>query len=601
MKAMILSAGVGSRLYPLTDKLPKPMLPLANKPALEYLVDLCANNGIKDIRMNLHYLPEAIDTYFHDGKKWGVNISYSLEKKLLGTAGAVKRSERFLDDTFVVLSGDGFTNMNLAEMLNFHKSSGAKVTIAVKKVDDPSKFGVVVTEHDGKILAFQEKPKKEEAKSDTVNLGIYIIEPEILSLIEKNVPYDFGYQLFPKILEMKIPFYAYQTEAYWTDIGDIQEYRNLNLDLVSNRISGSEITSGAERNLVLGEGTRIGSNLAKKISGPAIIGKNCKIDEDVTITGPVVIGDNVIIESGSVISESVILSNTHIGRNVNLDKSVTSENYTMNIPHNFGMVVDDEKVLKQTETETAGERFSRILINLFDRSVALAALTALTPLFLIVALLIKLDSRGPVFYRSKRVVSPQMKRTGRNWYFFRGEKALGYTVFRTMYTDADKRIGNLKNKYENGPFIKIEDDPRVTRVGKFLRKTSIDELPLFINVLKGDMSLVGIWALPVYEAESLLNNGLKIFAGEEELDFSELAQVRFSGRAGLAGYWQSRGRSQLTSEERALHDSYQAAQYLYGKKYKKSLGKYSQHTTIGGYFTLIKETFLSVVKRTGAI
>lgn len=325
MKAMILSAGVGSRLYPLTDKLPKPMLPLANKPALEYLVDLCANNGIKDIRMNLHYLPEAIDTYFHDGKKWGVNISYSLEKKLLGTAGAVKRSERFLDDTFVVLSGDGFTNINLAEMLTFHKSSGAKVTIAVKKVDDPSKFGVVVTENDGKILEFQEKPKKEEAKSDTVNLGIYIIEPEILSLIEKNVPYDFGYQLFPKILEMKIPFYAYQTEAYWTDIGDIQEYRNLNLDLVSNRISGSEITSGAERNLVLGEGTRIGSNLAKKINGPAIIGKNCKIDEDVTITGPVVIGDNVIIESGSVVSESVILSNTHIGRNVNLDKSVTSE------------------------------------------------------------------------------------------------------------------------------------------------------------------------------------------------------------------------------------------------------------------------------------
>ncbi|MDP3444256.1 MAG: nucleotidyltransferase family protein, partial [Ignavibacteria bacterium] len=197
MKAMILSAGVGSRLFPLTDKLPKPMLPLANKPALEYLVDLCAKNEIKDIRMNLHYLPEEIDTYFQDGKKWNVNISYSLEKNLLGTAGAVKRSENYLDDTFVVLSGDGFTNINLSAMLHFHKKSGAKVTIAVKKVEDPSKFGVVVSDAEGRIQEFQEKPQKEEAKSDLVNLGIYIIEPEILKLIPKNESYDFGYQLFP--------------------------------------------------------------------------------------------------------------------------------------------------------------------------------------------------------------------------------------------------------------------------------------------------------------------------------------------------------------------------------------------------------------------
>jgi NDP-sugar pyrophosphorylase family protein len=603
MKAMILSAGVGSRLFPLTDKLPKPMLPLANKPALEYLVDLCAKNEIKDIRMNLHYLPEEIDTYFQDGKKWNVNISYSLEKNLLGTAGAVKRSENYLDDTFVVLSGDGFTNINLSAMLHFHKKSGAKVTIAVKKVEDPSKFGVVVSDAEGRIQEFQEKPQKEEAKSDLVNLGIYIIEPEILKLIPKNESYDFGYQLFPKLLEMQIPFFSFETNEYWTDIGDIQEYWKLNLNLVSNRVKGFTNRGYKKhtKGILIGEGSKISKPSLNNSNGPLVIGKNCRIEDDVTISGPVVIGDNVTVEKGSVIMDSVILSNTHVGKNVYVANSVTSENYTMSIPHNFGMVIDDEKMFRTVSNETRGQKLSRMFIRLFDRAVALAALTALSPLFLIIAILIKLDSKGPVFYRSKRIVSPTIKKSGKNWNFFRGEKGLGYTVFRTMYAEADKRIGNLKNKYEGGPFVKVENDPRVTKIGRILRKTSIDELPLFINVLKGDMSLVGIWALPTYEAESLLVNGLKTSIGSEEIDFTEMAQVRFNGRAGLAGYWQSRGRSQLSAEERALHDSFQAVQYRFGRKYKSALGEYSKHLSIKGYFGMIHETFLSVIKRTGAI
>lgn len=600
---MILSAGVGSRLLPLTDKAPKPMLPVANKPALEYLVNLCAKNNIKDIRMNLFYMPESIDTYFQDGKNWDVNISYSLEKKLLGTAGAVKRSEKFLDDTFVVLSGDGFTDINLSAMLQFHKKSGAKVTIAVKKVEDPSKFGVVVSDSDGSIKEFQEKPKREEAKSNLVNLGIYIIEPEILKLIPKNESYDFGYQLFPKLLQMNIPFFSYETNAYWTDFGDIREYWNLNLNLISNRIKGFNTTGYKKlsKGILLGSGSKIAQSSINASNGPLVIGKNSRIEEDVMLSGPIVIGDNVIIKKGSIVMDSVILSNTQIGKDVSVNNSVVSENYTISIPHNYGMVVDDENVFSSVSTLTKSQKFTASAINILDRVIAAAALTFLSPLFLLIAILIKLDSKGPVFYRSKRILSPQIKKNGKNWNLFRGEKGLGYIVFRTMYTDADKRIGQLKNKYEAGPFVKVENDPRVTKIGKILRKTSIDELPLFINVLKGDMSLVGIWALPSYEAESLLLDGLKSYVGNEEIDFSEMAQVRFSGRIGLAGYWQSMGRSQLSAEERALHDSFQAAQYSYGKKYKNVLGEYSKHNSLNGYFTTIAQTFLSVVKRTGAI
>lgn len=574
MKAMILAAGVGSRLFPLTDKLPKPMLPIANKPALEHLVELCKTHNIYDIRMNLHYLPEEIDTYFGNGSDFGVSISYSLEKNLMGTAGAVKRSSHFLNETFVVLSGDGFTDIDITEMYNRHKASGSKLTIAVKEVEDPTKFGVVVTDADGKITGFQEKPAKEEALSNLVNLGIYIIEPEVLAEIPRKEAYDFGYQLFPKLVSMGFPMYSYTTNARWTDIGDLKEYRSLNLALAKHIM---------------------------KTDNAQVIGKDTYIHPSAVIKGSCVIGDNVSIEKGAVIEDSVILNNTKIGKNVDITNSIVFENFVINIDRDFGLYVDDENVIAARSEKSLKQKSLDFIINVFDRVASFTALVFLTPLFLLVALLIKIDSPGPVFYVSKRVMSPGYKKSGKKWSIIKAGKTVRYIVFRTMYVDADKKIGTLNNKYATGPFIKIENDPRVTRVGNILRKTSIDELPLLFSVLRGDMSLVGIWALPVYEAESLLVNGLKTSSENSEFDLSEMARVRFKGKAGLAGYWQSKGRSKLSAEERAIHDSFQAAQYYYHSRFSSSMGKFARHSTIRGYIRALIDTFVSVIKRSGAM
>lgn len=602
MKAFILAAGIGSRLVPLTLTIPKPMLPIINKPALEHTINLCKKHDISKIKINLFYLPEVIDKYFKDGKEFGVDISYSLEKKLLGTAGAIKRTESFFDETFVILSGDGFTNIDLTEMLKFHKEKKSKATIAVKRVDDPSKFGVVLTDSDNKITTFQEKPKKGEEKSNLINTGIYILEPEILSLIPPKIEYDFGYQLFPKLLELNTPFYAFPTDCVWSDIGSLSEYCKINLDVVSGKVPGYGFDDFTVKgNFRIHSSTKINKNVYENARGSILIGKNCEIKEGVELVGPLVIGDEVCIDEKAKIQESVVLSNTYVGKDVELRQSVVNQNYHLSIPNNFGVFIDDDKVLMSHYIVPFKTKFNIFLINATDRIVAFFMLLLLSPLFLVVAILIKIDSRGPVFYVSKRLKSPEIEKKGSHWYVFLKEKPVKYYVFRTMYTDADKRIAELKNKYDSGPFRKIENDPRVTKIGRFLRKTSIDELPLFWNVLKGQMSLVGIWALPTYEADELLLKGLKTSENGSELDLSDTAQVRFQGKLGLAGFWQARGRSNLTAEERALHDTMQSVMENIDHKDKEYLGEYGEFKTYKGYLKVLYETFKSVIKREGAI
>jgi len=219
MKAFILAAGFGTRLRPFTDEIPKPLIPVLNQPVMERMIHLCHRHGFVDLIANLHYKGEKIEQAFGDGKAYGVDLHYSWEKQLMGTAGGVRRQADFLgQDTFAVVSGDVVTDLDLTEMLAFHRCRGALVTMAVKEVANPSRFGVVVTEPDGRITSFQEKPAPGMEKSHLVNTGIYIVEPEILAQIPAGVPFDFGSQLFPMLVAQGAPVYAMQTDAYWSDV-----------------------------------------------------------------------------------------------------------------------------------------------------------------------------------------------------------------------------------------------------------------------------------------------------------------------------------------------------------------------------------------------
>ncbi|NLW25283.1 MAG: nucleotidyltransferase family protein, partial [Clostridia bacterium] len=231
MRAMIMAAGVGSRLMPLTKTVPKPMVPIVNVPVMEYCVKLLKKHGIYNIIANTHYLPSKITDYFQDGKKFGVNMTYSYERELLGTAGGVKNNSWFLDETFCIVSGDALTNIDLTEMYKFHKEKNALATLALKPVEDVTQYGVVVTDEEQCIKAFQEKPKKEEALSNLVNTGIYIFEPEIFSYIPEGF-YDFGKQLFPKLVEMEERIFGFFTDDYWCDVGSLNVYKQANWDVL---------------------------------------------------------------------------------------------------------------------------------------------------------------------------------------------------------------------------------------------------------------------------------------------------------------------------------------------------------------------------------
>lgn len=316
MKAYVMSAGVGSRLEPLTLAVPKPLVPICNIPVMQYNISLLKNYGIKDITANLHYFPEQIEDYFKDGHDFGVIINYSYEKKLLGTAGGVKVMAAINPPTgnfFIVLSSDVLMDMDLDRLINFHKKNKSLATIALIKVDDPSEYGVVAT-NKNKIVAFQEKPSREQAISNLINTGVYMFDKKILSLIPKNMFYDFGRNLFPLLVEKKLPFYGFEMDSYWKDIGNPKNYVSANFDVLSNKV---KIPFKIAKN---GKGSKINSK--SKISKGAMIGNNCIIEENALIIGKVVIGDNCIIRNGAKIENSVIWKETIVGSHAKINSSI---------------------------------------------------------------------------------------------------------------------------------------------------------------------------------------------------------------------------------------------------------------------------------------
>lgn len=299
MKAFILAAGKGTRLRPFTDALPKPLIPVLNRPVMANIMSLCKEHGFTDFIANLCYKGEQIEQAFGDGSSNGVNLQYSWEEQLLGTAGGVGRQADFLrDGTFVIVSGDVVTDIDLSQMLAFHRSRGALITMAVKEVDDPSRFGIVVTEETGRILSFQEKPAPGKEKSRLANTGIYILEPEVLDYIPAGEVFDFGHDLFPKLLAMAAPIYAMRTDSYWSDVGTLPQYLSTHWDLLEQ--------PGFYKKERIGKNTIIEPGAV--VSDKALIGDNCHIQAGAVVTGLSCISDHMILTPEARIANSVIWS-----------------------------------------------------------------------------------------------------------------------------------------------------------------------------------------------------------------------------------------------------------------------------------------------------
>ncbi len=314
MKAMIMAAGVGSRLMPLTVEIPKPMVPMVNQPLMEGTVNLLGKYGFKEIIANLHHQKQVISDHFGDGQMFGLRLCYSPEDELLGTAGGVKNCEWFLDDCFVVISGDALTDVDLSSLMSQHKKNGALATIALKEVEQVEHFGVVITDENGKIQRFQEKPKQEEALSRMANTGIYIFEPEIFKYIPARQFYDFGKQVFPELVKQGAPFFGVPIDNYWCDIGDLETYRRAHGDILQGKLNiDCRAIMYNEARIVQGEGAEISSEAI--IEGNVVIGRNCRIEAGAYISDSV-IWDNSIVETGARLNSCIVGKACEIGKSV---------------------------------------------------------------------------------------------------------------------------------------------------------------------------------------------------------------------------------------------------------------------------------------------
>ena len=323
-QAVILVGGEGTRLRPLSYHLPKSMMPVLNRPFLEHTLAYLKNYGVSDVILTLSYLPEVIQGYLGDGSNLGIRLSYAVEDSPLGTAGAVKNTEPHLAGTFAVLNGDIFTDLDLADLVTFHRHKGAQATIALTYVDNPSAFGVVETESDGRVRRFIEKPTPDQVTTNWINAGIYILEPEVLDLVPANSYYMFEKGLFPLLLEKGEPVYSYRLNGYWLDMGTPEKYLSLNHDLLLQRVKSALIDDLSGDKVYCDEEANIHPSV--KITGPTIIARGCKIGKGSNIKGPVVIGPDCCIGEGANIEGSILWSGADIGDGASLKGCIVGRN-----------------------------------------------------------------------------------------------------------------------------------------------------------------------------------------------------------------------------------------------------------------------------------
>ncbi|WP_418791735.1 sugar phosphate nucleotidyltransferase [Phosphitispora sp. TUW77] len=348
VQSIIMAGGEGSRLRPLTCNRPKPMVPMLNRPVIEYAVELLKRHGIKEIGVTLQYMPQEIQNYFGDGSGFGVNMEYFIENTPLGTAGSVKNAQEFLKDTFVVVSGDALTDFDLTEAIRFHRDKGAIATLVLTPVEIPLEYGVVITEDSGSIRQFLEKPGWGEVFSDTVNTGIYILEPEVLKYIPENTQFDFSKDLFPYLLRENMPLFGVSLRGYWCDIGNLKQYQEAHFAAMEGRVN-IEVKSAAstENGIYTGDNCRIDPGAI--INAPVFIGDNCHIGPGAEVGPYVVVGSGCRVDNNASIKRTIVWNGSYIGNQAEIRGAVICDKVVIKDRAAVfeGAVIGEESIIEE--------------------------------------------------------------------------------------------------------------------------------------------------------------------------------------------------------------------------------------------------------------
>jgi len=374
MKAVVMAGGEGTRLRPLTSNQPKPMVSIVGKPCMEHILELLKRHGFEDVIVTVAFLPQAIRSYFGSGESLGIEIGYSVEESPLGTAGSVRLAAGRLDDTFLVISGDALCDVDLTRLVEFHREKKASVTIGLKSVDNPLEFGIVVTDEDDRVERFLEKPSWGQVFSDTINTGIYVLEPEVLRHVPTDRPFDFSKELFPLLLEMGRPMYGCVLDGYWQDIGNLDQYRQANFDALEEKVQLEIPGIRIRGNVWLGEGVDVHDLDA--LEGPAYLGNYCRIAPEATVGPYSVLSTSVTLREGARTARSIIDASTYIGRSAVVEGAIIGRSCDLraHVRVHEGVAIGDEvtigaesmimpgvRIYPYKEVETGAQLFESLI------------------------------------------------------------------------------------------------------------------------------------------------------------------------------------------------------------------------------------------------
>src|SRR5687768_14247032 len=325
MKAVVMAGGEGTRLRPMTSSMPKPLLPVANRPIMEHVLRLLKRHGLNETVVTVQFLASLVKNYFGDGEELGMDLTYAHEEKPLGTAGSVKNAEEALrSDSFLVISGDALTDFDLTDLIRFHRERGALVTVCLTRVHNPLEFGIIIVDDDGRIQRFLEKPTWGQVFSDTVNTGIYVMEPEVLDRVAPGEVVDWSGDVFPQLLSEGAPLFGYVADGYWEDVGTHESYLRAQADVLSGKvqakIDGFEVSPGVWQ----AEGAEVDPDAVLK--GPLFIGDYAKVEAGAELREHTVVGSNVVVKSGAFLHRAVVHDNVFLGPQSNLRACVVGKN-----------------------------------------------------------------------------------------------------------------------------------------------------------------------------------------------------------------------------------------------------------------------------------